>query len=72
MDPNCEESLFALALRRLGRSEVATALADANPKIVSQIATVGIPLLQEKGGVLQLTRGPRLNIPPTPPDGTRG
>ena len=38
MDPNCEESLFALAPRRLGRSEVATALADANPKIVLEAA----------------------------------
>ena len=43
---------------------------EANPGIVSQIATVGIPLLREKSGALHLTRGPRLNIPPTPPDGS--
>jgi len=41
----------------------------ANPRIVSLIATVGIPLLRERGGKLELTRGPRINIPPAPPDG---
>ena len=38
---------------------------DKNPRIVSLIVTVGIPLLR---GV-SLTRGPRINIPPAPPDG---
>lgn len=42
---------------------------SANPRIVSLIVTIGIPLLREQGGALTLTRGPRLNIPPTPPDG---
>lgn len=39
---------------------------DRNPRIVSLIVTIGIPLLRAK---LRLTRGPRINIPPTPPDG---
>ncbi|HUP45676.1 MAG TPA: hypothetical protein VM779_09205, partial [Thermoanaerobaculia bacterium] len=43
---------------------------EANPRIVSLIVTIGIPLLREVGGRLALTRGPRLNIPVTPPDGS--
>lgn len=39
---------------------------DKNPRIVSLIVTVGIPLLRDDG---RLTRGPRINIPPAPPDG---
>ncbi len=39
---------------------------DKNPRIVSLIVTVGIPLLRSNG---RLTRGPRINIPPAPPDG---
>ncbi|HEX9162247.1 MAG TPA: hypothetical protein VF980_11120 [Thermoanaerobaculia bacterium] len=39
---------------------------DGNPRIVSLIVTVGIPLLRGR----RLTRGPRINIPPTPPDGS--
>lgn len=42
----------------------------ANPRIVSQITTVGIPILRAHDGKLLLTRGPRINIPPTPPDGS--
>jgi hypothetical protein len=42
---------------------------EANPRIVSLIVTIGIPLLRGGDGKLRLTRGPRLNIPPTPPDG---
>jgi hypothetical protein len=41
----------------------------ANPRIVSLITTIGIPLLRAEGKKLSLTRGPRINIPPTPPDG---
>ena len=41
---------------------------DKNPRIVSLIVTIGIPLLRANRG-LRLTRGPRINIPPTPPDG---
>ena len=41
---------------------------EANPRIVSLIVTIGIPLLRMRDGKLRLTRGPRLNIPPTPPD----
>ena len=46
-----------------------------NPRIVSLIVTVGIPLLRAIRGPrpeargLGLTRGPRINIPPAPPDG---
>ncbi|HYM61000.1 MAG TPA: hypothetical protein VEZ11_08915 [Thermoanaerobaculia bacterium] len=43
---------------------------EANPRIVSLIATIGIPLLRGRGAKLTLTRGPRINIPPAPPDGT--
>jgi hypothetical protein len=41
----------------------------ANTRIVSLIVTVGIPLLREERAKLRLTRGPRINIPSTPPDG---
>ncbi len=47
-----------------------------NPRIVSLIVTVGIPLLRANPGPrpeargLRLTRGPRINIPPAPPDGS--
>ncbi|MGZ8867624.1 MAG: hypothetical protein ACXW2P_04705 [Thermoanaerobaculia bacterium] len=44
---------------------------EANPRIVSLIVTIGIPLLRVRDGKLRLTRGPRLNIPVTPPDGSR-
>ena len=43
---------------------------EANPRIVSLIVTIGIPLLRQNGSKLTLTRGPRLNIPVTPPDGS--
>ena len=43
---------------------------EANPRIVSLIVTIGIPLLRHGKHKLLLTRGPRLNIPPTPPDGS--
>jgi hypothetical protein len=43
---------------------------EANPRIVSLIVTIGIPLLRLRDGRLSLTRGPRLNIPVTPPDGS--
>ena len=38
----------------------------ANPRVVSLITTIGIPLLRSDS---TLTRGPRINIPPAPPDG---
>ena len=41
----------------------------ANPRIVSLIVTVGIPLLRASGKKLRLTRSARINIPPAPPDG---
>ena len=43
---------------------------EANPRIVSLIVTIGIPLLRVRDRKLSLTRGPRLNIPVTPPDGS--
>jgi hypothetical protein len=39
---------------------------EANPRVVSLITTIGIPLLRSDE---TLTRGPRINIPPAPPDG---
>jgi len=42
----------------------------ANPRLVSQIVTIGVPMLRERTGRLALTRGPRVSIPPLPPDGT--
>ena len=42
---------------------------DRNARIVSLIVTVGIPLLRASGRKMRLTRGPRINIPPAPPDG---
>lgn len=43
---------------------------EANPRIVSLIVTIGIPILRSTNGSLRLTRGPRINIPPAPPDGS--
>jgi hypothetical protein len=42
----------------------------SNPCIVSQIVTIGIPMLRDRGGKLVLTRGPRISIPPAGADGT--
>jgi len=39
-----------------------------NAQIVSLVTTIGIPLLRADDGQLRLTRGPRINIPPAPPD----
>jgi hypothetical protein len=49
--------------------EAVEAHLQKNPKTVSLITTIGIPLLREKGGKFSLTRGPRLNIPVPRPDG---
>jgi hypothetical protein len=60
------------ALRQLAPKELQSRVEeflDANPRIVSQIVTIGIPILRERHGALVLTRGPRINIPPAPPDG---
>jgi hypothetical protein len=40
-----------------------------HPRLVSMITTIGIPLLREEGNGVQITRGPRLNIPVPSPDG---
>lgn len=56
-------------IQRLGAKELQKRVEkylDANPRIVSLIVTVGIPLLRGK----KLTRGPRINIPPAPPNGS--
>ncbi len=42
----------------------------ANPRIISQITTIGIPILRERSGKLVLTRGPRISIPPAGTEGT--
>jgi hypothetical protein len=39
-----------------------------HPRVVSMVTTIGIPFLRESP--LRLTRGPRVNIPPTPADGS--
>ncbi|HEV8436371.1 MAG TPA: hypothetical protein VGR95_23385 [Thermoanaerobaculia bacterium] len=44
--------------------------AAANPQIISQIVTIGLPILREKDGSLVITRGPRVSIPPAGPEGT--
>ena len=44
--------------------------AASNPRIVSQIVTIGLPILRERDGALVLTRGPRISIPPAGPEGT--
>ena len=44
--------------------------AAANPRIISQIVTIGLPILREKDGSLVITRGPRVSIPPAGPEGT--
>jgi len=40
----------------------------SHPSVVSLVTTIGIPLLRADGKKLRLTRGPRINIPPAPPD----
>ncbi|MEA2570863.1 MAG: hypothetical protein QOI24_2864 [Acidobacteriota bacterium] len=50
--------------------EKVEAYLTANPRIVSQIVTIGVPMLRSRDGKLTLTRGPRVSIPPAPPDGT--
>ena len=40
----------------------------AHADVVSLVTTIGIPLLRSDGKKLRLTRGPRINIPPAPPD----
>ena len=62
------ESILEIGAEEL-RNRVETYL-EANPKIVSLIVTIGIPLLRDRDGSLSLTRGPRVNIPATPPDGS--
>jgi len=42
-----------------------------NPSIVSQIITIGVPMLREREARLILTRGPRISIPAAPPGGTQ-
>ena len=41
----------------------------STPRICSLIVTIGIPLLRVRNGALQLTRGPRINIPQASADG---
>ena len=41
----------------------------STPRICSLIVTIGIPLLRVRDGAMQLTRGPRINIPAAPADG---
>src|SRR5437764_3611851 len=41
--------------------------AAANPRIISQIVTIGLPILRQTDGALVLTRGPRASIPPAGP-----
>lgn len=62
------ESLRARSAEELRRA-VETYL-EQNPRIVSYVTTIGIPILRADGRKLRLTRGARINIPPPPPDGS--
>jgi len=42
----------------------------ANPRLVSQIVTIGLPMLRSIDGHLAITRGPRISIPPPTAAGT--
>ncbi len=42
----------------------------ANPRLVSQIVTIGLPMLRMQDGTLVITRGPRISIPPPTAAGT--
>ena len=42
---------------------------EANPRVVSLVTTIGIPILRDRDGAVSLTRGPKLNIPVPSPDG---
>ena len=60
------------AIRGIDAAEMQRKVEDylgAHPEIVSEIVTIGVPMLRERGGALALTRGPRVSIPPLPPDG---
>jgi hypothetical protein len=43
---------------------------EANPRLVSQIATIGLPMLRSRDGSLMITRGARISIPPPTASGT--
>lgn len=61
------------AIRSIEPKEMQRRVEDyvaANPRIVSQITTIGLPILREQKGKLVLTRGPRISIPPAGTDGT--
>ncbi len=56
------------AIRKIGAKAMqkrVESYLEKNPRITSLIVTIGIPLLRGR----RLTRGPRINIPPPPPDG---
>lgn len=55
-----------LALDAAAMKERVDSWLASNPRVVSLITTIGIPLLRSGD---TLTRGPRINIPPAPPDG---
>lgn len=61
------------AIRKMEPAEMqrrVEAYVAANPRIVSQITTIGIPILRERDGKLVLTRGPKISIPSAGPNGT--
>ncbi|HKO58198.1 MAG TPA: hypothetical protein VJ276_20190 [Thermoanaerobaculia bacterium] len=61
------------AIRRIPPAELQAkveAYLAAHPEIVSEIITIGVPMLRDRDGRLVLTRGPRVSIPPPPADGT--
>ncbi len=56
------------AIRKIGAKALqkrVESYLEKNPRMTSLIVTIGIPLLRGR----RLTRGPRINIPPPPPDG---
>lgn len=60
------ESLLAFQPRQM--LENVERYLTSNPRVASLIATIGIPVLRDQGG-LTISRGPRLNIPVPSPDG---
>ena len=70
---NAAETDDIVALRTISPSDMQQRVERylaANPRIASMITTIGIPLLRSKDATLELTRGPRINIPPAPPNAT--
>jgi len=58
-----------VSLRRRPCGRKVEAYIAANPRIVSLIVTIGVPVIRERDGRLVLTRGSRVSISPAPAEG---